>query len=152
MKKIALATLIIALQGFTFASENHDKIDKLEFQIKQIAFTVEDLEKAVDEISIKTDKQYGQLRESIKYIEEEIKKIKNKTEKKEKDVNVLNENRYIVAVRKANLRKEPDIKSSIVSQLTYGTEVQVVDETRYFYKVKTENLMGYIYKTLLVKK
>jgi seryl-tRNA synthetase len=149
MKKLLILALCITSSSFALSQEN--RIEKLEFQTKQISFKVEDLNKALNQLSVKTDKQYSAVKKEINEIKKELKNIKqaNLTVKnKPKDIN---KNIHIVAVRLANVREEPDLKSQVIAKLTYGSKVSVIGETRYFYKIKIGTLEGYIYKTLLVK-
>jgi len=54
-----------------------------------------------------------------------------------------------VNVETANLREKPDVSSKIYEQLSINDEVEILEKTGEWYKVKSKNITGYLRQDLL---
>ena len=120
-----------------------EQVKRNEFLVKQTAYAVVDLKKAFKEVNEQLRKQNQinkQLFERIDEIKKETKE--KKEEKKEYKIG-------IVRVYKGNVRNLPSIRGKVITKVSEGQKVVVLDRIGNWYQVKVNGHIGYIHRSLL---
>lgn len=111
-----------------------EKVERHDFLIKQTAYAVVDVKKAIKEIN----KEFRKQNEINRRLFEEIEQIKRHLEKK-KTIGIVNASTL-------NLRESPSLTSPVVLVLLKGDKVEILTEKGNWYKVKVNGKEGYVYK------
>ena len=85
-------------------------------------------------------------------ISSSIENSNEKTEQESEEKNENNKKAYVDVTNSANVRKDANTSSEIITTLLRNTEVTIISEKGDFYKIKYQDITGYISKSLVSTK
>ena len=119
------------------------QVKRQKFLTKQTAYAVVDLKKAFKEVNQQLKKQNKINRQLFERIDEVREEIKKTAKQRKYTIG-------IVRVFKGNVRNIPSMTGKVVTKVSKGQKIVVLEKIGNWYRVKVGGHTGYVHKSLLV--